>query len=254
MCLRHLGERIDIHGGGNDLIFPHHENEIAQSEGFTGKPFARYWVHNGMMQLDGEAMSKSTGNVYTIEAFLEQHEADVLRLLVFNSHYRSPCTFNDTVIEQAERGLERLRGALRPAVPSPDAPADVEATLSKKTAEAREGFEIAMDDDFNTPGAISHLFELVRAIHQARDAGVSAYGLESAQAALGELAGVLGFRLEADRSKEQEAAPFIDLLIEVRERLRTEKQWKLADMVRDRLTSLGIVLEDGKDGTTWRPK
>jgi cysteinyl-tRNA synthetase len=252
MCLRHLGERIDIHGGGNDLVFPHHENEIAQTEGFTGKPFARYWVHNGMMQLGGEAMSKSTGNVFTIEAFLSRHEPDALRLLVYNSHYRSPGTFNDSVIQQAERSLDRLRGALRPPVPSPDVPPETEATLAKKTATARQQFEAAMDDDFNTPGALSHMFELVRAINQARDAGVGASGLEEAQATLGELAGVLGLRLEAGGDEEQaEAAPFISLLIELRERLRREKQWELADWVRDRLASLGVILEDGKDGTTW---
>ena len=254
MCLRHLGERIDIHGGGNDLVFPHHENEIAQTEGLTGQPFARYWVHNGMMQMGGEAMSKSTGNVYTIEAFLNQHDADTLRMLVYNSHYRSPGTFNESVVQQAERGLERLRGALRPASPSPDGPPEAEEALAKKAATAHKEFEAAMDDDFNTPGALSHLFELVRAINQARDAGVGASRLEEAQAKLAELAGVLGLRLEAGGDEKQEAAPFISLLIELRKRLRREKQWELADWVRDRLASLGVVLEDGKDGTTWHTR
>ncbi|TFH37982.1 MAG: cysteine--tRNA ligase, partial [Anaerolineales bacterium] len=114
MSLHHLGEELDIHGGGNDLVFPHHENEIAQSESYTGKPFARYWVHNGMMQLSGADMSKSTGNVFSIEKFLEKHEADVLRIVILNASYRSPLTFNDDVIEQAERALERLKGGLRP--------------------------------------------------------------------------------------------------------------------------------------------
>lgn len=254
MCLRHLGERIDIHGGGNDLVFPHHENEIAQTEGLTGQPFARYWVHNGMMHMGGEAMSKSTGNVYTIEAFLNQQDADTLRMLVYNSHYRSPGTFNESVVQQAERGLERLRGALRPASPSPDGPPEAEEALAKKAATAHKEFEAAMDDDFNTPGALSHLFELVRAINQARDAGVGASRLEEAQAKLAELAGVLGLRLEAGGDEKQEAAPFISLLIELRKRLRREKQWELADWVRDRLASLGVVLEDGKDGTTWHTR
>ena len=117
MNLSHLGEQIDIHGGGNDLIFPHHENEIAQTESFTGKPFARYWVHNGMLQLGGEKMSKSLGNLVTIEDFLAKHDADVLRLMVLNSAYRSPLTYTDEVVEQSERALERLRSALRPALP-----------------------------------------------------------------------------------------------------------------------------------------
>jgi cysteinyl-tRNA synthetase len=117
MNLRHLGEQIDIHGGGNDLIFPHHENEIAQTESFTGKPFARYWVHNGMLQLSGEKMSKSVGNLVTIDEFLEKHDADVFRFVVLNSSYRGPLTYTDDVVEQAERGLERLRSALRPPLP-----------------------------------------------------------------------------------------------------------------------------------------
>ena len=117
MSSAHLGEQIDIHGGGNDLIFPHHENEIAQSEAFTGKPFARYWIHNGMLQLSGEKMSKSIGNLVTIEEFLSKHTADALRFMVLNSGYRSPLTFNDEVIGQAERALERLASGLKPAQP-----------------------------------------------------------------------------------------------------------------------------------------
>jgi len=115
MSMHHLGEQIDIHGGGNDLIFPHHENEIAQTESVTGKPFARYWVHNGMMQLAGEKMSKSLGNLITIEDFVSKHEGDALRMMVLNSSYRNPLTFSDEIVTAAERGLERLRGALRPA-------------------------------------------------------------------------------------------------------------------------------------------
>ncbi len=251
MCLRHLGEQIDIHGGGNDLVFPHHENEIAQSEGFTGKPFVNFWMHNGMMQMGGEAMSKSTGNVFTIEAFLNEHEADVLRLLILNSHYRSPLTFNDEVIKQAESALERLRGGLRPArASSRDSSQGPE--LVKKALDARNGFEAAMDDDFNTPVALSHLFELVRAINQAREAGTGAEALETAQSTLQELSGVLGLRLETVRTSQREAAPFIDLLVELRTRLRQEKQWALADEIRNRLMELGVVVEDTKEGTTWR--
>ncbi|HSO27062.1 MAG TPA: cysteine--tRNA ligase, partial [Anaerolineales bacterium] len=117
MSLHHLGEQIDIHGGGNDLIFPHHENEIAQSESLTGKPFARYWIHNGMLQLSGEKMSKSLGNLITIADFLDRYEADALRIMILNSSYRSPLTYNDEIVGQAERALERLRSALRPALP-----------------------------------------------------------------------------------------------------------------------------------------
>ncbi|MGD8554594.1 MAG: cysteine--tRNA ligase [Anaerolineales bacterium] len=252
MSMHHLGEQIDIHGGGNDLVFPHHENEIAQSESVTGKMFARYWVHNGMMQLAGADMSKSTGNVFAVDAFLRQHEADVFRLLVLNSSYRNPLTFNEEVLQQAARGLDRLRSALRPAVGSQPSPPEAEAELAAKLTKAREGFKQAMDDDFNTPAALASLFDFVRGINQARDAGVGEGGLGEAQAGLRELAGVLGLRLEAKRDQKQEIAPFLDLLIEVRNGLREQKQFELADVIRKRLAELGVQLEDSAEGTTWR--
>lgn len=252
MILHHLGDQIDIHGGGNDLIFPHHENEIAQSESLTGKPFARYWIHNGMLQLGGEKMSKSLGNLVTVEAFLREHEGDALRMMILNSSYRSPLTFTDAVVEQAERALERLRGALRPASPSGEAVPSVERELAAQVGATRRGFEQAMDDDFNTPVALSHLFELVKGINQARDAGASEAALGAAQAALRELAGVLGLRLEGEARGARQAAPFIDLLVEIRDELRQAKQWDMADRIRQRLQELGVVLEDGRSGTHWR--
>ncbi len=253
MNLHHLGPQIDIHGGGNDLIFPHHENEIAQTESYTGQPFARYWVHNGMLQFAGEKMSKSLGNLVTIEEFLAEHEADVLRLIVLSSHYRSPLTFNEEVIEQAERGLERLRSALRPSSGQTTEGPEVER-LREQVQRARERFETAMDDDFNTAGALAALFDLVRAINTARDAGVGGPPFTQAQEALRELAGVLGLRLAEPAGRPQEVAPFIELLVEVRARLRQAKQWDLADRIRDRLAELGVILEDTPQGTTWRFK
>ena len=252
MSLHHLGNQIDIHGGGNDLIFPHHENEIAQSESYTGKPFARYWVHNGMMQLSGEDMSKSTGNVFTIEQFLGKYDADVLRLLILNASYRSPLTYNEDVIEQAAHGLERLKGGLRSASPLLDFDPGIAVTLSQAAEKARLGFEAAMDDDFNSAGALGHLFELVRAINEARTAGIDQENLGNAQDVLCELAGVLGLSLAQKNHLDAEAAPFIDLLLEIRRELRNAKQWELSDMIRDRLSELGISLEDGKGGTVWR--
>ncbi len=255
MNLHHLGIQIDIHGGGNDLIFPHHENEIAQSESYTGQPFARYWVHNGMVQLAGEKMSKSLGNLVTIEEFLARHEADVLRLIVLGSHYRGPLTFNDEVVEQGERALERLRSALRPGIGHRVEGAQADA-LAEQVTRARERFETAMDDDFNTAGALAALFELVRAINTARDAGVGGSPFAQAQDALRELAGVLGLRLTepADKAGSKGVAPFINLLVDIRWRLRQAKQWQLADAIRDGLAELGVALEDGPQGTTWRFK
>jgi cysteinyl-tRNA synthetase len=254
MSMHYFGEQIDIHGGGNDLIFPHHENEIAQSESLTGKDFSRYWVHNGMMQLGGEAMSKSTGNVFNIEDFLNEHESDVFRMIVINSHYRGPLTFNDDVIQQAKRALERLRGALKPALDAGNGDKAVEKELTTRVESTRSNFTAAMNDDFNTAGALASLFELVRSINQARDAGVSQGTLGKAQEALLELAKVLGLMLEEKRDKVEDAAPFIELLIELRKQLRQGENWELADLLRKKLEDLGVSLEDGKAGTTWRMK
>jgi cysteinyl-tRNA synthetase len=253
MSMHHLGEQIDIHGGGNDLVFPHHENEIAQTESVTGKPFARYWVHNGMMQLAGEKMSKSLGNLVTIEDFLSKHEGDALRMMVLNSSYRNPLTFGDEVIGQAEKGLERLRLALRPASGGQvDEGAAVEALRQQMDA-TRQGFIESMDDDLNSAGALGYLFELVRAINQARDAGVAASIVMEGQALLAELMGVFGLRSERAAQSGQ-ADAFIELLIQVRRELRQQKLWGMSDLVRDRLAELGVLLEDSKDGTTWRWK
>jgi cysteinyl-tRNA synthetase len=253
MSIEHLGEQIDIHGGGNDLIFPHHENEIAQSESYTGKPFARYWMHNGMMQLSGEKMSKSLGNLVTVEEFLEDYPADVLRMMVLNSSYRGPLTFKDDTIEQAVKALERLRNGLRPAFPEASgATEEIVNALNEQVESTRSKFSEVMDDDFNTAGALGHLFDLLRIINQARDNSASQVELDAAQDLLRELTGVFGLSLEEEHASQAEAAPFIELLIEVRKGLREEKLWALSDLVRDKLKELGVTLEDSKEGTTWR--
>jgi len=253
MNMHHLGEQIDIHGGGNDLIFPHHENEIAQTESLTGKPFARYWVHNGMLQLGGEKMSKSVGNLVTIQDFLASHNADVIRLLVLNSAYRNPLTFNDEVIAQAEKAIERMQSALKPAHPgAAGAPAALLSALDEQVKATRTGFCESMDDDFNSAGALGHLFELVRVINQTRAEGATETQLNSAQAVFQELTGVLGLTLESKtRTGGQEAAPFIQMLVELRLELRKQKLYALADQIRKQLAELGVALEDSKDGTTW---
>jgi cysteinyl-tRNA synthetase len=260
MNLKHLGEQIDIHGGGNDLIFPHHENEIAQTESLTGKEFAHYWMHNGMLQIhtrteDGsvklEKMSKSLGNVVTIRDFLREHEADVLRLIVLSSYYRSPLAYGEAIVADQERKLARLRSALEGAAGDATSGPAVES-LAEVGQSAREHFIQAMDDDFNTAGALAALFELVRAINTARDAGIGGEPFAAAQATLRELAGVLGLQLATQRQNDQQAAPFIDLLIELRAELRKAKQFALADLVRSRLTDLGVTLEDTPQGTRWK--
>jgi cysteinyl-tRNA synthetase len=252
MNLAELGEQIDIHGGGNDLIFPHHENEIAQSESFTGKPFARYWIHNGMLQLGGEKMSKSLGNIVSIKEFLSKRDADVMRMLVLSGTYRAPLMFNDETLDAAERSVDRLKSGLRPAAPSAKGlPAGTAAELLSQAEATRTAFTSAMDDDFNTAGAVAALFELVKAINTARDAGATDEQLKPAQVALRELTGVFGLRL-AEKTGSGDSDGFINLLVEVRGEVRKQKLWALSDLIRDRLKTLGVTIEDGKEGTKWR--
>jgi len=264
MIRHHLGDRIDIHGGGADLIFPHHENEIAQSEGLTGSaPFVRYWIHNGLLQMKdpktGEIikMSKSLGNLITIGDLLTRRNgADILRFMVLSAHYRTPLTYTEEIYDAAAKGLERLRTALRDSAGgiadsergAPDSPLAGAAT----GAEAR--FRAAMDDDFNTPNALAALFDFARAINRARDEGAAARDVEAAQTKLRALMTVLGLRSEAEPANDtgQAAEPFIELLLQVRRDLRAAKQWQLADTIRDSMTKLGVALEDSAQGTIWR--
>ncbi|MHB1133050.1 MAG: cysteine--tRNA ligase [Chloroflexota bacterium] len=256
MSLKYLGDQIDIHGGGQDLIFPHHENEIAQTEGFTGrKPFVRYWMHNGLLQLSGEKMSKSLGNLVTIRDAIAQHGADTMRLFVLSSHYRSPLTYSEDGLEAAAKGMARLRAtaSVMPSAATENAAAGQE--LLAAAARTQQAFETAMDDDFNTPAAAASLFDLSRDINRAREQGASAHALREAQATLRTLAEVLGFTFEEPVSEQNIAAqPFIELLLQVRRDLRSAKQWALADKIRDDLSALGIVIEDRPEGSLWKTK
>jgi cysteinyl-tRNA synthetase len=252
MNLAELGEQIDIHGGGNDLIFPHHENEIAQTESYTGKQFARYWVHNGMLQLGGEKMSKSLGNIVSIKDFLKQRDADVMRMLVLMGYYRAPLIFNEETQDAAEKSLERLKSAFRPASASAKGlSADAAAALDAHKETTKQSFIEAMDDDFNTPLALATLYELVKAINTARDQGATDEQLKAPQEMLRELTGVLGLRLQ-EKQGSGDADKFIDLLVGVRSEVRKQKLWQLSDLIRDQLKELGVALEDSKEGTKWR--
>ena len=252
MNMTHLGEQIDIHGGGNDLIFPHHENEIAQTEAVTGKEFAKIWMHNGMLSLKSEKMSKSLGNMITVDAFLAEHPADVMRLWVLNGSYRGPLIYSEEVIEQTEQAYQRLLGGKKAALPGAKGlEASALEALNAEAEKVKADFKEKMDDDFNTSGALASLYELVKAINQARAEGATDADLEGAQAVFVELTGVLGLTLEEQKSAGGDADAFIDLLVSLRRDLRAEKNWALSDKLRDGLKDLGVILEDSKDGTTW---
>ena len=244
MSLTYLGERIDIHGGGADLIFPHHENEIAQTEAFTGSaPFAQYWLHNGLLQLGEEKMSKSLGNLVSIRDVVARHGADAFRLFVMTSHYRMPLTWTEESVAASARAADRLARAAWTEGSGPGQGPDTNAYQQR--------FFDAMDDDLNTPQALAALFDLAREINRAagadRDVG-------EATALLRELGGILGLRLEQPGAADGtgDATPFVELLIETRAALRAEKQFAMADKLRDRLTELGVALEDTPRGTEWR--
>ena len=243
MCAHHLGGAVDIHGGGADLIFPHHENEIAQSEAYLGtEPFARYWVHNGLLQLGAEKMSKSIGNLVSVEDLIERRRQNAFRLFVLQSHYRRPITYTETALEAAQTGFERLRAAAGDV-------SLVEPSMAIDDT-VRAAFVEAMDDDFDTPRAVANLFELTRDINRRASANEDVAALRTS---LGSLLGVLGFDLsEPQLESDAGIGPFVDLLLTIREELRASKQWALADRIRDELTTLGIAIADAPTGATWQ--
>ena len=242
MVMRYLDQTIDIHGGGRDLVFPHHENEIAQSEAYSSvKPFARFWVHNGMVQFGDDKMSKSIGNIVEVQEALEKHEPDALRLFFLSSHYRSPVNYTDETVEGHARAVGRLRQALE-AQSGPGPALD--------SGEYESAFVEAMDDDLNTPRAVAALFDLARDINRSSGGGKD---VAAAQETLRRLAGLLGLTLEAapEPAGGEDVAPFVDLLVELRAEMRQAKRFDLADRVRDELALLGISLKDSPEGTTW---
>jgi cysteinyl-tRNA synthetase len=257
MSSTYLDGQVDIHGGGADLIFPHHENEIAQSEAFLGvEPFARYWVHNGLVRLGTEKMSKSLGNFVPLKEIVDRGLGPAFRLMMLQSHYRAPLTYTEEGLLAAERGLDRLRAAANPeasaTAPSEDGAAEPAADLTALAQATDVRFHEAMDDDFNAPEALAALFDLGRAINRARGEEQTAARIEPARETLVRLAGVLGLDLESDDQRPMsDAAPFIDLLLRVREELRQRREWALSDLIRDELASLEVVVEDTPAGAAW---
>jgi len=250
MNCKQLGHHFDIHGGGSDLMFPHHENEIAQSTCAHDGPYVNYWMHSGMVMVDREKMSKSLNNFFTVRDVLKHYDAETVRYFLMSGHYRSQLNYGEENLNQARAGLERLYTALR----------NTDATAAPAGGEEFEArFREAMDDDFNTPGAYSVLFDIARDVNRLKAEDKAA--ADGLAARLRQLAGVLGL-LEQDpeaflqsgaQSNDDEVAE-IEALIKMRNDARKEKNWAQADIARDKLNELGIILEDGPAGTTWRRK
>jgi len=245
-----LGAHFDIHGGGMDLQFPHHENEIAQSEAANGEHFVNYWVHNGFVQVDKEKMSKSLGNFFTVREILRRYQPEEIRYFILSSHYRSPLNYSDENLDKARGALQRLYTALRDCEVAEGS--DLEVGYEQR-------FQAAMNDDFNTPEALAVLFELTRTMNRAREQGDG----EPARLAntLRELAGRLGIlrsdpetylRSRHSGSQQGPSDQEIDALIARREQARADRDWGEADRIRDQLTELRVVLEDSSGGTLWR--
>jgi cysteinyl-tRNA synthetase len=259
MAAKYLGLPFDIHGGGLENIFPHNESEIAQSEAAYGVEFARYWLLNNMVTVDGVKMGRSLGNFVTIQDALQRHEPMTIRFFILSSHYRSPTDFSEAALEAAGKGLERLYGAVRLVrdrlATAEDGGAD--AAFQKVLDEHKARFTKAMDDDFNTPQALAALFDLTKEVNTLLNSGepLSRGTLEAIDSLYRELGGdVLGIipdQLPEEAGAELEDA-LVQILTDLRQEFRQAKDWAKADAIRDRLAEVGIALEDGPDGTRWR--
>ncbi len=258
MATKYLGETIDIHAGGKDLIFPHHENEIAQSEAASGKPFAHFWLHNGYINIDNVKMSKSKGNFFTVRDIVKEFDYEVIRFFMLSAHYRSPINFSRELLTQAQTALERLYNCrekleffIGSVLDGGEKAAD--SALTEAADRCKSEFCAAMDDDINTAGAVAALFDLSRAINSALDAEdtPSKQTAQYAHKIFAELTGVLGVvQKRADDTLDSE----IEALIEKRTEARKNKDFKTADEIRDKLSEMGIVLKDTPNGVTWSRK
>lgn len=254
MSKRYLGDTIDIHAGGEDLIFPHHENEIAQSEAANGVPFAHYWMHNGFLNIDNRKMSKSLGNFLLVREILKRYNADVLRFFMLSAQYRSPLNYSEDLMESAKSGLERIRTAgdrLRDLIEKATQMemTEEEDELLDTTKEYVYEFEEAMDDDFNTADAIAAIFDLVKFANTKLDEESSGGILMAVFEKIEKLMGVLGLEFTVDRN---EIDPQVQELIDKRQQARKEKNFALADQIRDELLSQGIELLDTREGVRWK--
>ena len=253
MSMKYLGETIDIHSGGQDLIFPHHENEIAQSEGATGKTFSRFWMHNAFLNIDNEKMSKSLNNFFTVRDIREKYDLEVFRLFMISAHYRNPINFSGELLDQAKSALERLYNAknnlaflMDKVEDKPLSPKEEDFIAALTDYEKK--FIEAMDDDLNTADGLAVIFDMVRDINSSINAESSGNLVKASYDMLMKLTEVLGLLNKKEESLDIE----IEKLIEEREKARKEKNWALSDKIRDDLKAQGIVLEDTTEGVKWK--
>lgn len=254
MSKKYLGETIDIHAGGEDLIFPHHENEIAQSEAASGKEFAHYWMHNGFLNIDNQKMSKSKGNFFTVREIAQTYDLQVLRFFMLSAHYRSPLNFSAALMEAAKSGLERICTAAEQLERLKGASTKEEITkqeeaLYAQSEQYQDKFEAAMEDDCNTADAVSAVFELVKFINMNVSSGNSSEYLQKLSDRLLTLCGVLGIQIT---QKKEMLDADIEKLIEERQIARKDKDFARADQIREELAQKGILLKDTREGVTWR--
>jgi cysteinyl-tRNA synthetase len=279
MSMQYLGETFDIHGGGKDLVFPHHENEIAQSEGATGKPFVKYWLHNGFVNVNHEKMSKSLGNFFTIRDILKEYDAEVLRFFILTAHYRSPIDFSDQNLYEARLGLTRFYEALANAGEflqqtqprNQQLEREEIAELSERALSLESRFKEAMDDDFNTALVIGHFFDLVRALNRVTaipeltNDSAAVVAVKSAAELMVKLGNVLGLFISVPQTwlEKQKHAGLgetgmnpdeIEALISERQAARASRDFARSDQIRDEHAPKGILLLDSAQGTTWKRK
>jgi cysteinyl-tRNA synthetase len=261
MSNKYLGPTFDIHGGGQDLIFPHHENEIAQSKCATGGDFARYWIHNGYINVKGEKMSKSLGNFFLLREVLEKYEGKVVRFFVLSSHYRKPIDFSDEELNQAKAAVERIENSLMRVLEKMDERDSTGdnmalASLEKAMEESKNKFIAAMDEDFNTSQGLGAIFELIKEMNKFMDGtSLDSGGREVLQAASDfikeAVIEVLGIDIKVEKKVGNMTSELVDFILEIRQNARVERNWALSDKIRDRLSDMGVKIKDGKDKTTW---
>jgi cysteinyl-tRNA synthetase len=259
MSRKYLGETIDIHAGGEDLIFPHHENEIAQSECANGKPFVHYWMHNAFLNIDNHKMSKSLGNFKTVRDINAQYDPQILRYLMLSAHYRSPLNFSADLMEAARASYERivtcmenLNFRIGNAQETGSAGTGDEQAIRIEAQKCRQEFEKAMDDDFNTADALAGIFDLVKVINTGVTENTSPELMKELKQELNELCGVLGLIAERENTATEDETAWVENMIEQRAAAKKAKDYAKADAIRDELKAKGIVLEDTREGVKWK--